>query len=110
MNINPQVTLDPILIMAFKHIFDWANNEGLAGRRVSHLEIKEPTTNDMFDPLSQHIRVLCQLWLNEEQFEAVKDKYKKSWSAYCEDMGISPDKIHEYIDKSAEERKKNHEP
>lgn len=42
LNINHEIPLDPVLVMCMQKIFDWANEQGLAGKKVYALEFKEP--------------------------------------------------------------------
>jgi len=75
LNINEQVqfTKDSSIIFAFRRLFEWANEEGLHGRKVSGLDFEMPNINSMSDPLRQYIRATCLVWLTEKELEAYKD-------------------------------------
>lgn len=65
-SISPQVEMvkDPVVLFAFQKLFEWANNEGLAGRAVEGLEFVLPR---VVDPFSEHIKARCLVWMNEEE-------------------------------------------
>ncbi len=100
-NINPQIILDPVLVTCMQRIFDWANQQGLQGKKVDGLQFIESTTNAMSDPFNQMIKARCRIHVNEKEFELVKENYKNKWKSYCEDLGISSEGIEKIIDEKA---------
>ncbi len=94
-DISPQIILDPVLVMCMQRIFDWANQQGLQGKKVDRLQFIQPTTNVMSDPLNQMIKARCRIHLSEKEFQFVKENYKKSC---CNDLGISSEETEKTID------------
>lgn len=66
--ISSQVEMvkDPVILIAFQKLFEWANNEGFAGRKVEGFEFILPR---VVDPFSEHIKVRCLVWMNEEELK-----------------------------------------
>jgi len=57
MRLSPEVDLDPVLVESMKRMFEWANQEGLRGNRVTGLRFIEPIPNMM--GLRGNIMVNC---------------------------------------------------
>ncbi len=65
MRMSTQVELDPVMVMSVKHMFEWANQEGLRGKRVSGLQFIKPEDNPMGP--QGYIMVNCIVHENERE-------------------------------------------
>ena len=63
---------DPIFCSCMQKAFQWANEMGLNGKKVSGLHIQTRDFEDM-NPLSPHIIIWCQIECTEEERRAWED-------------------------------------
>lgn len=63
--INPKIVKDPVLVKCMEKLFEWANQAGLNGQKVSDLTIQDP------DPLSfsYYYTVWCKMECREDENE-----------------------------------------
>ncbi len=73
MMINSATPLDPVLCESMKHIFEWANREGLAGRQLSALKFKQELHRT---PWIGCIAVTCNIWLKETEYQDYEERMK----------------------------------
>jgi hypothetical protein len=71
LNINDQIHKDPVFIMCMKHVFHWANEMGLQGKRVADLRLVEPDPNE-WNPLHQRSTIWCKIECTEEEETAFR--------------------------------------
>jgi len=70
MRLHRDTQLDPILVTAMQHLFQWANEEGLKGQKVSALTIKKFMEDcDPFDPIGNTVMVNCLVWIKDQAEE-----------------------------------------
>lgn len=68
MRLSRNTHLDPNLVTAVKHLFQWANEEGLRGNIVCDLTIKPLIDgDDPFDPIANTIMVNCLVKKKDDQ-------------------------------------------
>lgn len=59
---------DPILVMAMRAVFDYANEMGLKGKRVSDLIIQPPASDPRnFNPLNLNTFIGCKIQCTQEE-------------------------------------------
>jgi hypothetical protein len=83
LRLNKQIERDPVLIQAMRLVFDWANKNGLAGKKVYNLKLDDPSA----DPLSLSYGLWCMVECTEEE--------RKAWEKHREiliraEFGILP--------------------
>lgn len=64
LSVNEQIQLDPTLIMCMQKLFDWANEMGRQGIKVSHLTVVPPRTDSC---ISQPCTIWCKQECTEEE-------------------------------------------
>lgn len=75
MVICDQISLpDDILMMCMERAFDWANQMGLEGKKVSNLSLQGP--NFLDDPLAQQSVISCQIECTLDERKLWDDQQK----------------------------------
>lgn len=83
MQLNEFITEDPVLVMAMKHLFRWANDMGLQGKTVSHLILVPPDTKN---PMYCSYKLLCQIQCTEEERKVWEEVREMNISKAVNDM------------------------
>lgn len=55
---------DPVLFMCMEKLFEWANEVGLKGQKVSNLRMIDP---DLNNPIDGYYKIFCNIECTEEQ-------------------------------------------
>jgi hypothetical protein len=100
LNVSDQIVEDPVLLMAMSHLFEWANREGLNGRKVCGLKLVSPS-NPWHNPMDCYKKFRCIVYVTREEFEIIKEQHKDAWRAWCRDMGIDENAADEAVDQRA---------